>query len=283
MLILSGIFILIAVLLPLYLWAYGATCIHDDAWMLRARFWWGVCSGVFSVGIVYAITHMVQQNFFWEILLLGLFFWVLLAGVVIGSTLGSRISWKYIRAMGVLHTGYMILFLLFMIGLAYIFPAYMHMFAVMIPIFVAVFFEETAKHMTILGYLWKEFRFSLRDFAYFSFFVVIGFVFFENILYFFSGQYPLLSIVYRSIFPFAAHLLSALVCSWMWWKALSFPFFSFRYLLWFLWGLISAIIVHAVYNISLLQWWMLVGVIQCIAAYGVFIWMTQHPKYIQWW
>lgn len=276
--IIWGVFLVFILLLPLYLWAYGVSCLQDDAQLIRGRFWGGVLSWVFSVGTVYVITQFWWGTFIEWLMGIGGFFICLFWGVILGSVIWSQVARRYIRAMGVFHIGYMLILVAFIAMGIHFFPKYLSLFIVIMPILLAVFFEESAKHMTVLGYLGKDFRFSLRDFAYFSFFVVVGFVFFENILYFFSGQYPMISLVYRSFFPFATHLLSTLLCTLMWWRALSFPFFSLRYIVWFLSWLIAAIIVHAVYNISLAHGWMIIGIFECIWAYILFIWMTQSPK-----
>lgn len=119
------------------------------------------------------------------------------------------------------------------------------------PVFFAAFFEETAKHLTTVGLLSRDFRFSLRDLSFFTFFIVLGFVFFENIFYIFQEGISPLAVVFRSFFVLSVHLFAAMICTFFWWKALSYSFFSFRYLFYFFLGFLLATGVHAFYNHSL--------------------------------
>lgn len=266
--------------IPLYLWSYGASVLSVSGQRLRGYFWGGIVSGIFSVGTVYAITRFVPESQFGILVASILFLAVLLLGVIAISMFGSQIVARYIRTIGYIHSLCVVCIILLFGGIAFLFGSTLPLLISIIPMLLAVFFEEISKHMTTLGYLGQKFHFSLRDFAYFSFFVVTGFVFFENILYFFQGTgQSLVASIYRSIFPFSAHLLSAGICTLFWWKALSYPFVSLKYALYFISGLLLAIGVHLLYNISVAQGWFWLSVLVLFGAYILFVSMIHSEKY----
>lgn len=139
------------------------------------------------------------------------------------------------------------------------------MFSSLVGIIFAATLEEGVKHISSIGLTAREFRFSRRDLLVFSFFITLGFVFCENVLYFIlafhSTPGTLLAIgISRSIFSLLAHLLSASICILFWWKALSYGVFSIRYSITFVFGCIIAIASHALFNF-LIQSNNLLGVI----------------------
>jgi RsiW-degrading membrane proteinase PrsW (M82 family) len=83
--------------------------------------------------------------------------------------------------------------------------------------------------------------------------VTLGFSLAENIVYlteayksgtsavFFTG-------LYRLFFALPLHVFAASVCVIFWWKALSYAIFSWKYIVLFLIGFISAILIHSFYN-----------------------------------
>ena len=144
-----------------------------------------------------------------------------------------------------------------------------------VPILIAAYFEEASKHLSTVGMLSKDFHFTRRDLAFFALSIVLGFVFFENILYVFALGGDILLIWYRSLFTLSAHLLSTLVCTWIWWKALSYPFFSLRYIGWFLVGFFGATLLHALYNLSVQGGSILTMILFLVGAYGIFVMMIR--------
>ena len=113
--------------------------------------------------------------------------------------------------------------------------------------------EESLKHLSSVGLTAKEFRFTRRDLLIFAFFITLGFVFVENILYL-KEAFPhglsslMLTGMSRSFFSLLAHLLSASICVMFWWKALSYGVFSLKYSAIFLGGFILSSIAHALFN-----------------------------------
>lgn len=140
-----------------------------------------------------------------------------------------------------------------------------NVFPVLIGIIFAATLEEGVKHISSIGLTAREFRFSRRELLIFSFFITLGFVFCENLLYFVlalhSSPGTLIAIGFsRSIFSLLAHLLSASICVLFWWKALSYGVFSLRYSIIFILGFIGAVTAHALFN-TLIQSNNLLGVI----------------------
>ncbi|MFZ2256471.1 MAG: PrsW family glutamic-type intramembrane protease [Patescibacteria group bacterium] len=81
--------------------------------------------------------------------------------------------------------------------------------------------------------------------------MVLGFVFAENLLYLVSGQFSLGTWIWRSFFTLIAHVFTALICAHFWWRALSYPLFSARYIGTFLIGFLLAGGLHTLYNLLL--------------------------------
>jgi len=203
------------------------------------------------------------------------FFLVLVAVVFAITFFGSPYARGFLQKITLLHALGMLILGGVIMGISHIITGSSTSAAIMLPIFLAAYFEEASKHLSTVGMLGKDFQFTRRDLAFFSLSVVLGFVFFENMAYFFTHEGGVTLIAYRSLFTLAAHLLSTLVCSWIWWRALSYPFFSLRYTLWFLFGFFLATAIHAVYNISLADGNLIAVVGFLIAAYGVFVMMIQ--------
>lgn len=155
------------------------------------------------------------------------------------------------RKIALLHT----ILIFFVTGITVILTHYLSgsliVPALLSSILLASFFEETTKHFASIGLIGKDFQFSKQDIILFTFFVAIGFVFIENIFYFIRGDLSLGQWVFRSFFTLILHVFAAVVCSYFWWKALSYRLFSPRYIITFILGFILASSIHAVYNLSL--------------------------------
>lgn len=113
--------------------------------------------------------------------------------------------------------------------------------------------EESAKHIGYMSTDTSSYE-SKRWMLMMTFFIVLGFAFIENILYLFQfiesdsvGAF-LRSWMMRSIFSLIAHIFVSFVLTYAWWKALSYPLFSLRYISIFILGSVLAIGSHALYN-----------------------------------
>lgn len=129
------------------------------------------------------------------------------------------------------------------------------------------FLEEAAKHLGSVGLIGREFKFSKRDIISFTFFVVLGFVFAENLVYLASGQFSLGVWIGRSFFTLIAHVFTTLICAHYWWRALSYPLFSARYIMTFLTGFALAGGLHTLYNYLLSEGSILGLIIYAIVGY----------------
>lgn len=90
------------------------------------------------------------------------------------------------------------------------------------PLLISSLIEESSKHLMSIGLMSQDFAFSRRDIVIFTLFVVLGFVFVENLLYLFQTDMRLSTWIFRSFFSLTAHLLSASICAYAWWRALSY-------------------------------------------------------------
>jgi len=139
-------------------------------------------------------------------------------------------------------------------------------FLLSVNIIFAALVEETSKHLVSVGTTGIQLRFSARDMIFLNFFCVLGFIFSENLLYLIYGywqtsQFSIFQWGFRSFFTLIAHVFSASLCAFFWWKALSFPFLSRKYITFFLCGIFLATLSHACYN----------GLIESNIFYGIIL------------
>ncbi len=236
-------------LLPIYLWGYGVTMLSWDTWN-RRRFWLGAISWVVSVWLVYLIGMFHIESW---MLLLGIagVIGILYSWVVILTHFWSSFSRVFLRKITVIHG--ILLFILaglailisHSLGTSYVVPI------LFTSILISAYFEEVVKHFSSLALMGKDFRFSKRDVVLFTFFVAIGFVFVENILYFIRWDLSISQWIFRSFFTLVLHVFSAVFCSYYWWKALSYSFFSWKYMITFVVWFLGANAIHVLYNYSL--------------------------------
>ncbi len=144
----------------------------------------------------------------------------------------------------------------------------------------AAMLEEGVKHISSIGLTAREFRFTRRDLLIFAFFITLGFVFFENLLYFILSIHANPGTLFfmgisRSTLSLLAHLLSVSIGIIAWWKALSYGVFSLRYSIFCILGFLGAILSHAFFNI-LIQSGSFIGVMLFgVVSYVVWTrWMT---------
>lgn len=120
-----------------------------------------------------------------------------------------------------------------------------------------------------IGLMSQDFAFSRRDIIIFTLFVVLGFVFVENLVYLTVGNLGLSTWIFRSFFSLTAHLLSAVVCAYAWWRALGYEPYSFRYIAIFSTGFAFAVVTHLGYNLILAQGSMIGLFIYMIVGYVI--------------
>jgi hypothetical protein len=209
----------------------------------------------------------VGLTYIFEVSVLVGFFAFLLALIVGLTFLGSRFSRVFLQKIAIVHIVSLasVLLIIYLIGKYVTIPAVM---TPMILLFsITPFLEEAAKHLGSVGLIGREFKFSKRDIISFTFFVVLGFVFAENLVYLASGQFSLGVWISRSFFTLIAHVFTALICAHYWWRALSYPLFSARYIMTFLIGFALAGGLHTLYNYLLSQGSILGLIIYAIVGY----------------
>lgn len=234
-------------LLPVYLWGYGVTHMLSDTWN-RARFFLGLFLGSIGVGLTYIFFVYQDRGILFEVWLFVGYFFILTCIILALTLLGSRFSRLFLQKIAIVHAVILLLVLwsiyLFRQGsgiISGITPAVM--IFLLTPLL-----EEWAKHLWTVWLIGRDFRFSQKDIVSFTFFVVLGFVFAENLLYLVRGEFSLGVWIWRSFFTLIAHVFAALICAYYWWRALSYPLFSLRYILTFLLGFLLAGGVHMLYN-----------------------------------
>lgn len=234
-------------LLPVYLWGYGVTYLLSDTWN-RIRFWVWIFLWWIGVSLTYIFAYSYNQDWIYEWLILAIFLLILLIVVLILTLFWSRFSRSFLRKIAIVH----VIVIWLIIWFVYIIWRYFPIPDVFTPIVILFLLtpilEEAAKHLGSIGLIWHEFRFSQRDILSFTFFVVLWFVFAENLLYLASGKFSLWIWIMRSLFTLIAHVFTALICAHFWWKALSYPLLSLRYVSIFLTWFILAGWLHILYN-----------------------------------
>lgn len=248
---LSFIAFLVAIL-PVYLWGYGASRLLDTPWN-RRRFILGIIIGGFSVGIVWLFSYVTSIQHIY--ILFGSILFVGLLSLIVFL----MIHWGSIFARGVLQkvaTTHIITILMLLIlvsvGSVYI-PWSIILILSTFPLLISSLVEEWSKHLMSIGLMSQDFRFSRSDIILFTIFVVLGFIFIENILYLIQWNFSLSTWIFRSFFSLSAHLISSILCAYAWWKALSYEPFSWQYIGIFTTGFILAVMVHLIYNTILTQ------------------------------
>lgn len=202
--------------------------------------------------------------------LVSVFFLLIYIVVFVLTFLGSAFARVFLRKIAIINTIIIFLLIVGILFITSIIPGSAVLSVLGISLLLASVFEEAAKHLMSVGLTGRDFRFSKQDIIFFTFFVVLGFVFVENILYFIYSDFSLVQWVFRSFFTLIAHLFAASMCAYFWWKALSYPLFSLRYFTTFLLGFFLASIIHMLYNLSLEKGSLLFVLLFTIAGYMVF-------------
>ena len=253
-------------LLPVYLWGYGVTYMLSDTWN-RMRFGVGLILWWVGVGLTYVFASSYRESSLFEIsIFIGFFLFLLL--FILGLTLlGSKFSRVFLQKIALLH----VVTIAILISVLYLGGKYFPIPEVITPLmllfFLTPFLEEAVKHLGTVGLIGQDFHFSQKDVISFTFFVVLGFVFAENLLYLASGQFTLGTWIWRSFFTLIAHVFTAIICAHWWWKALSYPLFSARYIGTFVIGFVLAWGLHTLYNSLLAQGSILGIIIYAVVGY----------------
>ncbi len=239
-------------LLPVYLWGYGITLLLDTPWN-RRRFTLGMIIGSISVGIVWLFSYVTNIEhiyvIFASIVFIVLLSWVIFLLIHTGSVFAKWV----LRNVAIINIGIIFLLLIFTsISIVYI-PESLIIFLSIAPLLISSLIEESSKHLMSIWLMSQDFRFSRSDIIIFTIFVVLGFIFIENLLYLVHGGFSLSTWIFRSFFSLSAHLLSAIICAYAWWRALSYEPFSWQYISIFTSGFIIAVIAHLGYNMILEQ------------------------------
>ncbi len=256
MIIFSLFIILLFTLFPLILWWYGTTYLSEHLWN-RNRFLFWMITWSLSVLIIFMFWNIAALWVLWMIASFCILFLILWGITWWITRKGSPFIRWFLRKVIVLHSIlFSIVFLLGILGNS-IFSLWAWFIGILSGIgtfLIAASIEEWVKHVSTLGLTSREFRFSRRDFLLFTFFVTLGFVTLENAIYMFSviWKWPwdvFVVGITRILFSLPIHVFSAAICVVMWWEALSFRFFSFRYIALFLLWYVGATFIHWMFNV----------------------------------
>ena len=234
--------------LPVYFWGYISSMLLETPWN-RRRFLLGMIIGGSAVAFVWMFSYLKNIEHLY-IVLSWVFFIATLSIYVFfliyrGSNI-ARVILQKVAIANILVIFFLLLTSIYVIGTY--FPDARILLIVIMPLLISSLVEESSKHLMSIGLMSQDFRFSRSDIILFTIFVVLGFVFFENLLYLFLSDSSIGTWIFRSIFSLVAHILAATLCAYGWWRALSYPPFSSRYILYFSLGFILAVIVHLSYN-----------------------------------
>lgn len=256
---LSHLFLLLPVIciifLPIILWGYGFSILYTKEFH-RTRFFiglitgWCITAGISVSGFIIDISWYLIFPV-WLLFLL-IFSFLITACMSLISHKKDLLPTKYQFRYFFSHS----LFFAFSIGFMTLYPeSYFigSLFGSFFGYMITAGLEESAKHIGYISTDTSSYE-SKRWMLMMTFFIVLGFAFIENIMYLFQfiesediGLF-LRSWMMRSLFSLIAHVFVSFLLTYAWWKALSYPFFTFRYGAFFLIGSILAIGWHALYN-----------------------------------
>ncbi|NRH21291.1 PrsW family intramembrane metalloprotease [Candidatus Gracilibacteria bacterium] len=237
-------------LLPVYLWGYAMSYLLDTPWN-RKRFILGMIIGGASVGMVWGFSYIKENQILYTILISTLFIAILSTMTFILIRNGSNIARIMLQKITLVNMNIIILILGISLFVSNQIEGGVILMISILPLLLSALIEESSKHLMSIGLMSQDFRFSRSDIIIFTLFVVLGFVFIENLLYLLKGNFSLTTWIFRSFFTLVAHLLSAILCAYAWWKALSYPPFSVQYISIFALGFTVAVITHLGYNLIL--------------------------------
>ncbi len=248
---LSFIALLVA-LLPVYLWWYGISRLLGAPWN-RRRFVLGMLIGGCSVGIVWLFSYITTVEHIYILLMSVAFILTVSAFIFFLIYRGSVYARGILKKVAIVNIGIIFTILMVVSGVSVYIPGAIIVSLSMLPLLLSSLIEESSKHLMSIGLMSQDFRFSRSDIIIFTLFVVLGFVFIENLLYWVVWDTTITTWIFRSFFSLSAHLLSAVICAYAWWRALSYPPFSVKYIIIFSLGFIAAVMVHLGYNLILAE------------------------------
>ena len=254
--IISIVLIMLFSFFPLLLWSYGNIYLSRHIWN-RARFFAGIFGWLISIVCIFLFRSWLMSSGLEQIwAVIGVF--VLLWGVTsIAILYGSRYIRGFLRRTLLIHIAIFAIILSLWWWIQDIIPVSILSLGFMSGIsgfFIAACLEEWVKHVSSIGLTARDFRFSRMDFLIFTFFVTLGFVSVENLIYLIEAYkqwtiWVLTTAIYRLLFALPLHIFAASICVVFWWRALSYGFLSWRYILLFASWFILAILVHSLYNL----------------------------------
>lgn len=259
MIVLEILLILIFLSFPFLLWWYGMTFLSENIWN-RQRFISGLIGGSLAVGVIaifgklwFSSSSMGKISLFLLLfLVVGVFVWW------ITSSGSPFIRWFLRRAL-LIHSALFCCVFCLVLFLWKVLPVSGWVLIILSSLggfLFAASIEEWVKHLSTIGLTSKEFRFTRRDFLLFTFFVTLWFSTFETALYLFKEMENGLIAIFlvwisRILFSLTIHVFAASICVMMWWKALTYSFFSYKYILFFVLWYASATLIHGLYNLLL--------------------------------
>lgn len=259
MLLLNLFLIALFLTFPLLLWGYGSLYLSQNIWN-RNRFIFGMIGWAIAVAVIilFGKSQVAESN------LLTIISFLIMFGSIWSiawwaTKRGSPFIRWFLRKVLLLHSLIFCFVCIAGVLIEDIFPHSNSLLVLLTSIWgflLAASIEEWVKHVSTLGLTSKEFRFTRRDFLLFTFFVTLGFSTIENAIYLFwnidlSPWSILLIGISRILFSLTIHIFAASICIMLWWKALSYKIFSYKYIFFFLMGYVGATVVHGVYNLLL--------------------------------
>lgn len=255
-------------LLPIYLWWYISSMLLNEPWN-RRRFLLWICIGGISVLFVWLFSMLKDTSYFYAALAIGIFVILLSITVFLLIQFGSHFARKILQKVAIANILIITCWIILLVSSSLLVPQSAVLLVMIAPLIVSSLIEESSKHLMSIWLMSQDFRFSQRDVVLFTIFVVLWFVFIENLLYFFKWQWGMWTWIFRSFFSLIAHIFSAVICAYAWWRALSYIPFSIKYIsiftLWFWWAIVS----HMIYNYILQQGSIIGLLMYCAVAYVI--------------
>ena len=244
---------------PLLLWGYGTLYLSQNIWN-RNRFLFGMLGWAIAVFVIAIFgKSSVSGSSFLKIGSFILIFSVIGMIAWWATKRGSPFIRWFLRKALFLHSMIFCSVFAWTLLLKWVIPTSNSFLIFLTSIWrflLAASIEEWVKHVSTLWLTAKEFRFTRRDFLIFTFFVTLWFSTVESAIYLFShiDSWPwwiLFIGISRILFSLTIHVFAASICVMMWWKALSYKMYSYKYIFLFVLGYMIATIIHGAYNILL--------------------------------
>lgn len=269
-----------SVLLPVYLWSFIASYYTTSHNALRLKLLFWIISGGISVVSIWGFTkYFFGSKGVFEILYFLLFLSIFGICIYFLSSRGSKYAKLFLRKISLYHfLVFLGVFILLYIA-TYICSKDSFISVIITTLLLPALYEETSKHISMLGGLSKNFSFSRADITLYTLCTTLGFVIVENIVYILSFHISLSDTIWRMVFLLAVHLSAALVCSLTWWKALSYKFLSWKYIAYFVIGFLSALCVHTLYNYAITHGFRAIAWVYAFMAYGLFVYGMHAPDH----